>query len=58
MRRSLRASKKVLHPGEEEAVMGAYYPDGTYMTKQEFEARKCSGANSWPPRVSKPGGGP
>jgi hypothetical protein len=38
--------EKVLHPGEEEAVMGAYYPTGAYMTKQEFEGRKCWSANS------------
>ena len=38
--------EKVQHPGEEEAVMGAYYPHGTYMTRQEFEARNCSKANS------------
>ena len=37
--------EKVMHPGEEEAVMGSYYPHGTYMTKQEFEARRCWSAN-------------
>jgi hypothetical protein len=37
---------KVTTPGTEEAVMGAYYPHGTYITKQEFEARKCWSANS------------
>ena len=35
----------VITPGSEQEVMGAYYPHGTYMTKQEFEARKCRSAN-------------
>jgi len=38
--------EKVTVPGTEEEVMGAYYPHGSYMTKQEFEARKCGSANS------------
>ena len=38
--------EKVQHPGEEETVMGAYYPHGTYMTKQQFEGRKCWSANA------------
>ena len=29
---------KVEHPGEEEAVMGAYYPHGTYTDKEQYEA--------------------
>ena len=37
--------EKVITPGTEEAVMGAYYPHGAYMTKQEFETRKCWSAN-------------
>ena len=28
----------VEHPGEEEAVMGAYYPHGTYTDKEQYEA--------------------
>jgi hypothetical protein len=36
----------VIAPGSEGEVMGAYYPHGTYMTKQEFEARKCWSANA------------
>ena len=28
----------VTKPGEEESVMGAYYPKGEYMTKEAFEA--------------------
>jgi hypothetical protein len=28
----------VTEPGQEESVMGAYYPKGEYMTKQAFEA--------------------
>ena len=28
----------VAHPGEEEAVMGEYYPHGTYEDQEEFEA--------------------
>ena len=38
--------EKVVTPGSEEEVMGAYYPHGTYMTKQEFEGRKCWSANA------------
>jgi hypothetical protein len=38
--------EKVTTPETEKAVMGAYYPTGTYMTKQEFEARKCWSASS------------
>ena len=37
--------EKVITPGSEQEVMGAYYPHGTYMTRQEFEARKCGSAN-------------
>jgi hypothetical protein len=33
---------KVTTPGTEKEVMGAYYPTGTYMTQQEFEARRCA----------------
>ncbi len=29
---------KVEHPGEEESVMGAYYPHGTYTDKEQYEA--------------------
>ena len=29
----------VTKPGDEEAVMGPYYPRGEYMTKEEFEAK-------------------
>ncbi len=28
----------VIAPGQEEPVMGAYYPKGEYMTKEAFEA--------------------
>lgn len=28
----------VAHPGEEEAVMGAYYPHGTYTDREQYEA--------------------
>jgi hypothetical protein len=28
----------VTRPGDEEKVMGAYYPKGEYMTKEAFEA--------------------
>ena len=38
--------QNVTVPGTEEAVMGAYYPHGTYMTKEEFEARKCWSASA------------
>jgi hypothetical protein len=38
--------RNVAVPGTEEAVMGAYYPHGTYMTRQEFEARKCWSASA------------
>jgi hypothetical protein len=41
--------EKVTTPGTEKAVMGAYYPTGTYMTQKEFEARKCPSADSWSP---------
>jgi hypothetical protein len=37
--------EKVTVPGTEEAVLGAYYPHGTYSTQQEFEGRGCEGAN-------------
>jgi hypothetical protein len=33
---------KVTTPGSEKEVMGAYYPTGTYVTQQEFEARGCA----------------
>jgi hypothetical protein len=29
----------VLKPGDEEAVMGPYYPRGEYTTKEAFEAK-------------------
>lgn len=32
---------KVLTPGTEKAVMGDYYPVGTYTTKAEFQKRGC-----------------
>lgn len=38
--------EKVIAPGSEKEVMGAYYPTSTYMTEQEFESRKCSGAGA------------
>jgi hypothetical protein len=38
--------EKVIAPGTEKEVMGAYYPTGTYMTKQEFEQWKCWSANA------------
>ncbi len=38
--------EKVLTPGTEREVMGAYYPTSTYMTKQEFEGRKCFSASA------------
>jgi hypothetical protein len=38
--------EKVITPGSEEAVMGAYYPHSQYMTAQEFESRKCGGAGA------------
>ena len=38
--------EKVITPGSEEEVMGAYYPHGKYMTTQEFEGRKCWSASS------------
>jgi hypothetical protein len=37
---------KVIDPGTEETVMGAYYPRGVYMTRKEFETRKCWSANA------------
>ena len=36
----------VTTPGTEEKVMGPYYPRGTYMTKEEFEGRRCLDANA------------
>lgn len=33
--------EKVTTPGTEKEVMGAYYPNGTYMSQQEFEAGRC-----------------
>jgi hypothetical protein len=38
--------EKVITPGSEQEVMGAYYPHGKYMTTQEFESRKCWSASS------------
>jgi hypothetical protein len=38
--------EKVVTPGTEQEVMGAYYPTSNYMTQQEFEARKCWSANA------------
>jgi hypothetical protein len=38
--------EKVTTPETEKEVMGDYYPKGTYMTKQEFEGRKCWSANA------------
>jgi hypothetical protein len=32
-------------PGTEREVMGAYYPTGTYETKQQFEGGRCWSAN-------------
>ncbi len=38
--------EKVVAPGTEREVMGPYYPTSTYMTKQEFENRKCFSASA------------
>jgi hypothetical protein len=35
------AAQNVENPGEEEAVMGPYLPQGEYMSKEDFEARGC-----------------
>ncbi|HUA12405.1 MAG TPA: hypothetical protein VMA83_10400 [Solirubrobacteraceae bacterium] len=44
--------EKVQHPGEEEAVMGEYYPHGTYETQQEFEANyTCAPATPGSPHL-------
>lgn len=36
-----QGADKVLTPGTEKQVMGDYLPDGTYMTKAQFERRGC-----------------
>jgi hypothetical protein len=36
-----QGADKVLIPGTEKQVMGDYLPDGTYMTKAQFESRGC-----------------
>jgi hypothetical protein len=36
-----QGADKVLSPGTEKQVMGDYLPDGTYMTKAQFESRGC-----------------
>jgi hypothetical protein len=38
--------EKAVTPGSEKEVMGAYYPTSTYMTTQEFEARRCFSASA------------
>ncbi len=38
--------EEVAEPGTKEGVLGAYYPHGSYMTTQEFEARWCGGASA------------
>ena len=32
---------KILTPGTEQQVMGDYYPNGTYTTKQQFQQHGC-----------------
>lgn len=45
--------EKVQHPGEEEPVMGEYYPHGTYETQQEFEANDtCAPATPGTPHLT------
>ncbi len=49
---------KVEHPGEEEAVMGAYYPHGTYTDKEQYEASNtCEPAAPGVPHLTS-GGSP
>jgi hypothetical protein len=33
---------KVTTPDTEQHVMGAYYPNGTYVTKAQFQKRGCN----------------
>jgi hypothetical protein len=40
-----KSIEKVITPGSEKEVMGAYYPTSTYMTTKEFEKWKCWSAN-------------
>jgi hypothetical protein len=43
----------VAHPGEEEAVMGAYYPHGTYTDKEQYEASSsCEAAAPGTPHLT------
>ena len=39
------AIQKVITPGTERQVMGAYLPATKYMTKAQFEQRGCSNSN-------------
>jgi hypothetical protein len=49
---------KVEHPGEEESVMGAYYPHGTYTDKEQYEAANtCEPAAPGVPHLTA-GGSP
>jgi len=44
---------KVEHPGEEEAVMGAYYPHGSYTDKEQYEASNtCTPAPPGAPQLT------
>ncbi len=44
---------KVEHPGEEEAVMGAYYPHGTYTDKEQYESSNtCEPATPGVPHLT------
>jgi len=36
----------VLVPETEKQVLGDYYPTGRYMTRADFEARRCPGTGS------------
>jgi hypothetical protein len=43
----------VAHPGEEEAVMGAYYPHGTYTDKEQYESSSsCEAAAPGTPHLT------
>ncbi len=45
--------EKVTTPGSEKEVMGSYYPSGSYMTKQEFEAgQNCGFATPGVPKLN------
>jgi hypothetical protein len=35
------AIDKVLTSGTEQQVMGDYYPEGTYLTAEQFEQHRC-----------------